>query len=215
MSGYQLRDRIGCCRVGDDHVFLDLDADRYFCLGPAMNEAFAALVTGANANTTAVEALVRSGVIVQVAQGRPSPCSIAPADRSVASAPPAMPHRILAPLARRLQWSNAAVRRPLAANIMRLCKLRELRDCRAPDPQVLGNLVASYQQARLVWSEQGRCLPTSLALMDDLIRRGFAPRFVFGVRLYPFEAHCWIELDGMLVCETPERVRSFKPIMVI
>jgi hypothetical protein len=108
-----------------------------------------------------------------------------------------------------------AKRRTLAANIDLLIARRALVRAASIEHADVSALVAPYRQARLWWSEQGQCLPTSFALMEDLIAAGFAPNLVFAVRLGPFEAHCWVELHGLLVNETPERVRPFTPIMVI
>jgi hypothetical protein len=35
---------------------------------------------------------------------------------------------------------------------------------------------------------------------------------VFGVRTHPFEAHCWLEKDRVILDDTVEHVRWFTPI---
>lgn len=45
------------------------------------------------------------------------------------------------------------------------------------------------------------CLPRSLALTRFLRCTGWPAEHVLGVRLYPFEAHAWVEVDGEPVNE--------------
>ncbi|MDV3455853.1 lasso peptide biosynthesis B2 protein [Sphingomonas sp. HF-S4] len=60
-----------------------------------------------------------------------------------------------------------------------------------------------------------RCLGSSLFLLGVLHRRGLSARWVFGVRTYPFEAHCWVEHDGMILNDSLEHARSFTPIAAV
>lgn len=60
-----------------------------------------------------------------------------------------------------------------------------------------------------------RCLGSSLFLLGILHRAGFGARWVFGVRTWPFEAHCWVEIDGVILNDSLEHVRSFTPIVAV
>lgn len=60
----------------------------------------------------------------------------------------------------------------------------------------------------------GRCVPSSILLLELLKQHGIEADWVFGVRTYPFEAHCWIEKDGMVLNDSLEHVRWFTPIAV-
>ena len=44
--GFTLRNGISFCRVGDRIIFLDIVADRYFCLSPDAEHSFRALAEG-------------------------------------------------------------------------------------------------------------------------------------------------------------------------
>jgi hypothetical protein len=59
-----------------------------------------------------------------------------------------------------------------------------------------------------------RCLPASLITAVFLARRGVTTQIVFGVRSYPFEAHCWVEHDGVVVDDDLDKVCAFLPIVV-
>ena len=58
------------------------------------------------------------------------------------------------------------------------------------------------------------CLSDSLALLKWV---GPAPglRLIFGVKLDPFWAHCWVQLHELLINERPDVVEAFRPVRVI
>jgi hypothetical protein len=59
------------------------------------------------------------------------------------------------------------------------------------------------------------CLFDSLALLDFLAEYRLFPDFVFGVIADPFEAHCWLQADGVVINDSVERVSLYKPIMCV
>lgn len=74
--------------------------------------------------------------------------------------------------------------------------------------------VAALRRARLYIPTPRRCLPASLVTAMFLARRGFATQIVFGVRSYPFEAHCWVEHAGIVIDDTLDKVSAYRPIVV-
>ena len=56
------------------------------------------------------------------------------------------------------------------------------------------------------------CIAASMALMAALAARGANPTLVLGVKLDPFQAHCWVELAGTVLNDAPDHVRPFTPI---
>ncbi|WP_052740853.1 lasso peptide biosynthesis B2 protein [Mycobacterium sp. UM_Kg1] len=56
------------------------------------------------------------------------------------------------------------------------------------------------------------CLPRSLALTRFLRTAGWPAQHVIGVALYPFEAHAWVELDGVALNESTSVLRRFTVI---
>jgi hypothetical protein len=59
------------------------------------------------------------------------------------------------------------------------------------------------------------CLFDTLALSEFLARYGLKPRWVFGVALNPFAAHCWLQHSEIVINDTPENIERFTPIMVV
>lgn len=56
------------------------------------------------------------------------------------------------------------------------------------------------------------CLVDSLALARFLLSRGVHSEFVFGVRVRPFSAHCWIEAHGAALNDRTGQAGSFQII---
>jgi len=54
----------------------------------------------------------------------------------------------------------------------------------------------------------------AIALDDILLRRGLAATLVFGVRLTPFAAHCWLQTAETILTGTAAEARNFTPILV-
>lgn len=74
--------------------------------------------------------------------------------------------------------------------------------------------LARLRDTRLVVPSPRRCLPASLIAARFLKGMGEDVDIVFGVRSHPFEAHCWIEMDGMALDDDLDRVHAFTPIAI-
>ena len=66
-----------------------------------------------------------------------------------------------------------------------------------------------------VYQRSDNCLLDSFALLVFLNMSAIYPNWVFGVRLCPFEAHCWIQNGNMALNTSVEETREFTPIMII
>lgn len=62
---------------------------------------------------------------------------------------------------------------------------------------------------------EGDCLQRGYRLHHHLRRSGVPARWIFGVRTWPFLAHCWVQVGDRVVGDTRERVSSFTPIMAV
>jgi hypothetical protein len=76
-------------------------------------------------------------------------------------------------------------------------------------------LVSVFNGLRLIYPRSYLCLFDSLALIHFLARFHVYPDWVFGVNADPFEAHCWVQADGVVLNDTVQRVSGFTPIMYI
>lgn len=55
----------------------------------------------------------------------------------------------------------------------------------------------------------------SLALLHFLARYRQFPRWVYGVKLKPFRAHCWVQAGDVVVNDIVDNVRGYTPIMSV
>lgn len=103
---------------------------------------------------------------------------------------------------------------PLLETARRWSTLPE--DERSPTPSELAALVSRFKALEpLAYSVQDACLFRSLVLLRYLTFSGIAPDWVFGVRLRPFGAHCWVEKDGVVLNDALETVQAYCPIMCV
>lgn len=61
----------------------------------------------------------------------------------------------------------------------------------------------------------GVCLFRSFMLLAFLRQAGLDATWTFGVRTWPFEAHCWLQADGVVLDDTLDNVRGYAPIFWI
>jgi hypothetical protein len=52
-------------------------------------------------------------------------------------------------------------------------------------------------------------------LLRVLRRQGYAPRWVFAVRTWPFAAHCWLQAGDTALTDFADTLQPFTPIMTI
>ncbi|HEX5207110.1 MAG TPA: lasso peptide biosynthesis B2 protein [Steroidobacteraceae bacterium] len=90
------------------------------------------------------------------------------------------------------------------------------RGLRPADPVRLRSLVTAFTRLRPVfYSLRAACLLDSLTLLHFLNADGICPDWVFGVKMEPFDAHCWIQQGELLLNDVPDRVRQYSPILVV
>lgn len=76
-------------------------------------------------------------------------------------------------------------------------------------------LVDKFQKFRPMYPRNYLCLFDSLALLDFLAFYRMYPRWLFGIRTQPFEAHCWVQEGHTVFNDTVEHTRQFTPILMI
>lgn len=199
-------------RLGERFVVLDRRADDYSCLvGPAA----AALrdLLDERREAQALAPLVDAGLLVRGPGGTPSD-------------PPPLPGQAFeteADVTPR-PGAVAAALGALAATSLELRVRRFDRICARLERQPAGSSsssaplaarLAAFDAARRWYPRTPMCLFDGLALARFLRGQGVAARLVFGVRLDPFGAHCWIEHDGLLLRDRLATVQAFTPIMAI
>lgn len=198
-------------QVQDDIVVLDLNADQYHCLidAAASIETADSSALRARDEATALE-LINAGLATLTPQVAPRPL---PPPARVELDNPAGP-----PSPAEILQAGAAL---FAASLA--CRGKSILDLIAsdawrarPDENTAaeaGRIVAAARAA-LPWIPlEGECLQRSYQLRRLLRRHGVHVDWVFGVRTWPFGAHCWLQIGDRVVADRLERVRRYTPIM--
>ena len=75
---------------------------------------------------------------------------------------------------------------------------------------------ASAAAAVLPWIPFEReCLLRGFQLQRLFRERGVDVSWVFGVKTWPFAAHCWVQVGDLVVGDTVDRVSRYTPIMAV
>lgn len=83
-----------------------------------------------------------------------------------------------------------------------------------PAPELISTVEAFHRWAPFA-PTSAKCLLRSFMLLRRLQRRGLDALWVFGVRTWPFHAHCWLQCGDLVLDDEPDRIRAFTPIMVV
>lgn len=201
-----------------DLVLLDLAADAYTCLPDARD----VLRLNPAARTLAVrEATVRESLrAARLAQTAPAPPRIA----SAAAPPPARsalrrayePPRPsdAVPITRAaLDALGGYARRPLVRILTQARRRGAGRPC---DPsERMRDRVDRFHRWIPYAPVSGKCLLRSYLLLRALHRDGLGALWVFGVRTWPFSAHCWLQCGDLVLDDHADRVQGYTPILVV
>lgn len=82
----------------------------------------------------------------------------------------------------------------------------------AKSPAEVAALAAQFAGLRTYAPWTGRCFIQSMMLMKFLAAHGVYASWVFGVRTHPFEAHCWVEWNEMVLNDTLDHSNWFSVI---
>ena len=75
-------------------------------------------------------------------------------------------------------------------------------------------LVGKFRRLHpLLFSSRENCVRDSLALIEFLAAQGFAVTWLIGVHTRPFEAHSWVQQNGVVLNDSPGHVRRYTPIL--
>ena len=218
---YALREGVSFCAIEDRLLFLDLPADRYFCLARGAEESFGRLYRGAELDATdrrRLEGLADAGLLIDRSDLPPiAPCpSPTAATRNLpgeVSSSPAI-RDLVAALAQ-LARAPLELRATGFARAIERIRRRKARVDNAIAPARVSAVAAAFAACAQLVSAHDRCLPQSLAVTHRLIGLGARPDLVIGVKLAPFRAHAWVQWGDWLVNERADVTRLFTPILVV
>lgn len=222
LMGHFFRSGLHACDPGGLLVFLDVTGDRYFALAAEEREVCLRLVAGVPSlpqDTEIIDELIEASVIIRVdGDARPYLCEDFPCDATASADAGIGCVPILSVI--------AALARILAALVE--LKVRSLdrvlasigaakRQCATANPRDadVTAVATAFAKADRYISPLDLCLPRSIALARTMIATGIAPDLVLGVKLRPFEAHCWVQHGDTLVGEDLGAISPFTPIFVL
>lgn len=87
--------------------------------------------------------------------------------------------------------------------------------CTGADTAPALGQAAAFAGSRSLAPFARNCLLDSLALDRWLTARGLAAMLVFGVKLDPFEAHCWLQVRNAILNDSYDHVSRFTPILAV
>jgi hypothetical protein len=131
--------------------------------------------------------------------GRPSACAMAGlALALLASRRASRGRNLLTAVSAARRWKARAARRPVPSA-----------------DAVIAATRAFHSVTPYFFTIHDACLFRSLVLARYLTWLGARPDWVFGVRLAPFAAHCWIEHAGLALNEQADTIGEFSPILIV
>lgn len=202
--------------LGDDIVVLSIANDAYSCLVGAARYLSPADDGGILISTPAVlDDLQAAGLITPMEPaGRALTPQSALHDLATSSA---TPFRRAPGLAANALWGARILRRaafPELIAIARALKARNLTMAPVVTPRIAADVGAFT--AVLPWLPfQGVCLHRAFLLVRYLALHGVSADWVFGVRTWPFAAHCWVQIGHTVLGDSVARVRAYTPILVV
>jgi hypothetical protein len=84
-----------------------------------------------------------------------------------------------------------------------------------PDWNHEGHLASVFKQCRPLYNRPLICFFDCVCLLNFLALYGFFPSIVFAVIPEPFQAHCWLQEDKLVLNDSLEHVGAYIPIMRI
>lgn len=198
-------------RIRDDVVILDVGADRYSCLVGGGNQLTPVGSGAVSADDDVLQELQSAGLIAPDPGGPTCRTPVAPRGELTAEE---YPGRIAClDTAIRTLAATAAFRGQSLAQLVGAAEPRSNRptpfDCRR-----ISARVSAYLTVLPFIPFEGLCLQRAYQLRRVLAADGQRVDWVFGVKTWPFFAHCWLQIDDLVIGDRLDRVRSFAPIAV-
>ncbi|HEX5265107.1 MAG TPA: lasso peptide biosynthesis B2 protein [Phenylobacterium sp.] len=203
--------------VGDDVVFLDVGRDRYLCWPSVAGLRVCASGDALEIQDASLLGDLRAAGLVR--RGPPDApraptVSIAPPACDLARDPGAQRHDLQA-MARAAFDAAVTYQRNDFAQLVAFGRRHEGPSPDVAPPPKMRAMVRGFQTWAPWLPAPAKCLIRSFTLLRLLRRGGFDARWVFAVRTWPFEAHCWLQAGDVVLDDELERLVAFHPILVV
>ena len=213
------RHTIHFCLTGDRFVFLDIRRNRYFTLSSRLGASFAAIAKeGQSQGTITSEGLAAltlgdtEAAKAEVAFSRAA--TPAREDRVARQSALGVTGRSIA---------SALMSRDCARLLLRFAPFRLVipSSVTVAEPGLtaaqldgVDAIAAAFRQMGMRFGLTGMCLPHTLAFIWMCRLAGYRPSLVIGVRVNPFQAHCWSQDGAQVLNDTIDNVRAYQPILM-
>ncbi|MBX9815470.1 MAG: hypothetical protein A4S12_04415 [Proteobacteria bacterium SG_bin5] len=221
--GLALRAGISFCDVSDRLLFLDVVADRYFCLGEKAESAFRKMISRHDLDPgemRALAGLLRSGILAET-DDADVPMAFSPPDNPTASfldisVQRADVRQVAAALSA-LAFTRLSLRFGHLHAVLRKLADAKPSPSAAPTiaPESMQKVAAAFERTARIVRSHDQCLSRSVAVARRLAALGLPGDLVIGVRLRPFAAHSWVQAGAWLVNDRIDTVRTYTPILSV
>lgn len=228
---YYLTEHAFSCVVDSHYVFLDLKSDEYLCLGREQSREIHELLNthGDSASHLRESARVTENLLAHGLVTKDGSTGKVLASPSVDIASASLLEHVERPQPRFqalhvLCFTAAAASASIDLRWRSIHRtVRSVRNFKAthaasgadPDIEGLSGLFEIFRLLRPYYPRAYLCLFDSLALVRFLARFGVFPQWVYGVRLEPFGAHCWVQSGNVVVNDVVDNVGRYTPIMSV
>jgi hypothetical protein len=223
MSTYFLPRHVHFCQRGDAFVFLDLHQDDYTLVnGPAATALKELSSQPGRDLSNDLHELLQGGLLTTEANAgkRVVPTRIDLAAECLVDRESL--HDVRVHLGHITNFFSACAAakmslrwRKIETTVMSVARRKERHAETSFDMERAQELTAVFHKLRGFFPANYLCLFDSLALLEFLAKYGIYPTWVFGVRLEPWAAHCWVQNGHWLLNEEVEAAATYTPIMAI
>lgn len=225
MADYFLARHVHFCCRGDALIFLNLKQDNYAMVGGEIAAAVRNLYLKKPADQRTFDSLgeLLSGGLLTTdgSVGK----EIAPTNVELATEPlvdrevtpdPCIKAGHIRRFTAACTVADMRLRFGRIERTVRAVELRKISCASGPlEVQKARQLTAIFHRLRSFFPRDYLCLYDSLALIEFLARYDVFPTWVFGVKLEPWAAHCWVQEGPFIFNEDVEEGAGYTPIMSI
>ena len=208
---------IGFGLVDGEPIFMDARTDTYFALEAGQNTDLIALLDGGGqigCGPRLAKAMGLGGEPAEIVRAECPPAARSLVDeQALAHWPGPADLFSTARVVISTRWSlrRSPIETILEDLLASRAHVMDVATCGAP----LSAGTRRFLSARRLVPVKGNCLLDSLALLRLLGSARHGAMLVFGVKLHPFAAHCWVQAEDLVLNDRLENVASFSPVRVI
>ncbi|MBG7614681.1 lasso peptide biosynthesis B2 protein [Brevundimonas sp. BAL450] len=208
---FHLREDIHVALIDEDAVILHVTRDAYLCV-PGGAAGFEGTATSPRLRPGPLAQRLEAAGMTRETPAPPRRLAPASPTRSIiheaAAGRPSAPE--LRHAAGALNDLRRVRRRPGLAPYLELVREDSALSC---DPDQILPAARQFWDIMVWLPFRGECLQRSALLVAWLQRHGLRAEWVFGVRLWPFSAHCWVQCEDVCLNDDFERLQAFTPIL--